>query len=74
MWFDFSLVEVFTDRALGGGMAHAFRQRARFPGPAVYALPTAGRSAYRIVPNQFEPTLEGNPWKCPYRPGALVIV
>ena len=28
-------------RALGGGMPHAFRRRAQFPGPAVYALPTA---------------------------------
>jgi hypothetical protein len=36
----------------------------------VYALPTAGRSAHRIVPHQLEPTLEGNPWNCPHRPGA----
>src|SRR5215467_7452925 len=28
-------------RALGGGMPHTFRRRAQFPGPAVYALPTA---------------------------------
>src|SRR5436190_2043890 len=33
-------------------------------------LPTAGRSAHRIVPHQLEPTLEGNPWNCPHRPGA----
>ena len=34
---------------------------AQFPSAAVYALPTAGRSAHRIVPHQLEPTLEGNP-------------
>src|SRR4051812_35878551 len=33
-------------------------------------LPTAGRSAHRIVPHQPESTLEGNPWNCPHRPGA----
>src|SRR5262249_54625263 len=30
---------------------------AQFPSAAVYALPTAGRSAHRIVPHQLEPTL-----------------
>src|SRR5215831_1647193 len=43
---------------------------AQFPSAAVYALPIPGRSAHRIVPHQLEPTLEGNPWNCPHRPGA----
>src|SRR5258707_15718944 len=32
---------------------------AQFPGAAVYASPTPGRSAHRIVPQQLETTLEG---------------
>ena len=32
--------------------AHYGRASAQFPSAAVYALPTAGRSAHRIVPHQ----------------------
>src|SRR5262249_25998298 len=46
------------------------RAGAQFPRTAVYAFPTAGRSAHPIVPPQLEPTLEGTPGKCPHRPGA----
>jgi hypothetical protein len=50
MGFDFSLVDVFTDRPFGGNRLAVFpyatgiadaTMRAQFPGPAVYALPTA---------------------------------
>jgi len=51
-------------------MPHAFRRRAQFPGPAVYALPSDRRFAHPILPQQPETTLEGNPWKCPHQPGA----